>query len=78
MGESCETCRFSAPANNPQVPPFALSCRRRPPLEGRRPMADWPKVYPDEWCGEFEPRPAKVKPARKRPAAGEVEHREQG
>ncbi len=80
MSESCESCRFSAPGGD--RPPGALQCRRHPPVDaGRRPVAQWPAVFPEGWCGEYEARPAVAsKPvAKKRPAAGDVETRsEQG
>lgn len=78
MPESCDSCRFSAP--NEGGLEGTLECRRRPPIgSARREVAQWPKVYPSGWCGEYEAKPAAPKPARaKRPAVGEAEQREQG
>ena len=75
MADSCESCRFCAAGDGRF--PSALECRRHPPVNGgRRPVAEWPHVYPDSWCGEFEARPATPRAAaKKRPAAGSVETR---
>lgn len=74
MAEKCETCRFSAPGKKSGK----LDCRAHPPVDiARHDASEWPTVFPDAWCGEYEARPAK--PARaKRPATGERETREQG
>ena len=75
MQGSCGECRFSAVVPAPKWAGL-VECRRRPPLAGNRPVADWPQVHPDGWCGEFE---AKVKPPVKkqaaRPTSGDVETR---
>ena len=78
MGESCGECRFSAAVNRGRSL-GKLDCRRYPPVDIARHDADeWPRVYPEAWCGEFQPK-AVAKPARKRPATGDVERRgEQG
>lgn len=80
MSESCGDCRFSAP--NEGGLPSTLECRCRPPVGfARREVAQWPKVYPSGWCGEYEQRPAVTQtkaPRAKRPAVGEAEQREQG
>lgn len=81
MSESCENCRFSAPVTDPKWEALTLECRRRPPVQGQRPAAEWPMVPDDGWCGEYDARPATSRaPAKKRPAVGEVETRsgEQG
>lgn len=75
MNDSCGTCRFSAVVPEPKFPGL-IECRCRPPVPGNRPIADWPQVHSDAWCGEYETRPVTSKPARKpRPAAGDVETR---
>lgn len=72
MAESCADCRFSAPGKHP----VKLDCRRYPPVDiARHNAAEWPAVFPDAWCGEYESKPTK---ARKRPTTGERETREQG
>lgn len=75
MSETCSNCRFSAPSLQPDKW-SGPECRRRPPVTEIRPS--WPRTYDDGWCGEYEA--AKAVPApKKRPAAGEVETRnEQG
>lgn len=84
MSESCATCRFGVSVENPKVPALKLECRRRPPEQGQRPAAEWPKVAEDGWCGEYDggaskPAPAKAVAAKKAAQAGEVETRsEQG
>ncbi len=80
VSESCESCRFSAPPVRPDKW-HELQCRRIPPVQSVRPEAQWPNIYREGWCGEYEARPAEAsKPARKpRPTAGDVETRsEQG
>ena len=78
MSESCGTCRFSAPSVRPEKWD-GLQCRRIPPVQGQRPAAEWPNIYGDGWCGDYEARPVAKAPARKKPAVGETEVRaEQG
>lgn len=68
MQESCESCRFSRPTSKL---PDTLECRRQPPVQGNRPTAVWPLVYPGAWCGEYEGDPPKAS----RPRAGAKESR---
>lgn len=73
MNESCENCRFSA---SPKGNAYGLlECRRYTPSIGNRPAAQWPRVYPEAWCGEYEAKSSKAAPAprRKRPTVGDVE-----
>lgn len=51
MKESCEQCRFSAPVESSRWTGF--ECRRNPPVQLNRPVAEWPRVAADSWCGEF-------------------------
>jgi hypothetical protein len=60
MGERCETCRFSTPQGTP-----LLTCRRLSPSADPRRDAQrlsgvfeaiWPDVYPNDWCGEYQPK----------------------
>ena len=44
-GGTCETCRFSI------VLTYASWCRRLPPYSD-----GWPKVKPQDWCGEYQPK----------------------
>lgn len=78
MSDSCQSCKFSAPSVGAY--PEALECRRRPPVDcGRRPVAQWPKVYPDSWCGEYEQKTPTRQATKKRPTVGDMETRsEQG
>lgn len=70
MAESCATCRFSASSKKPGK----LDCRRRPPVDiARHDAAEFPAVFADAWCGEFEAKPSS--PRKKRPATGETEKR---
>jgi len=41
----CETCRYRQ----------ELECRRNPPLNG------YPTVKPENWCGEYMPKPTQPK-----------------
>lgn len=64
MVERCETCRFAKTFLN-----LTLSCRRYPPQlivwpgkdfndpNGESSECDerFPKVEPDDWCGEYQP-----------------------
>lgn len=81
MSDSCESCRFSATVENPKHQALTLECRRRPPEQGQRPAAEWPKVPADGWCGEYEPVERPTTPrqpaAKKRPTVGEVETRDE-
>ena len=78
MSESCASCRFSADPVRPDKW-HGLQCRRIPPVQAMRPDAQWPNIYPEGWCGEYEQKVPEAKaPRQKRPAVGDTETREQG
>lgn len=68
MQESCASCRFARQATKL---PDTLECRRQPPVLGTRPTAQWPLVYPGDWCGEYAAGETKTP----RPRAGAKETR---
>ena len=76
VSDTCGTCKFSASVPEPKYPGL-IECRRRPPMPGGRPVADWPQVPAEGWCGEFETAAPPPKTRAKRPAAGEVETRDE-
>lgn len=54
--ERCENCKFSHPVHGDQHP----ECRRMPPMiqavpsqRGLMNVTNFPRVQPDQWCGEF-------------------------
>lgn len=59
--ETCETCRFNGGLyNHPDADmgtPAGFKCVRRAPVAtgGMMSRANtiWPKVEPDDWCGEW-------------------------
>lgn len=51
-GESCDSCRFSAPLLSSYYPSWLKSlrrCRRHAP----KPSGEFPYVLRDAWCGEY-------------------------
>jgi hypothetical protein len=52
--QSCTTCRFSHKTED--MPDKARHCRRNPPRANDDPddYAEFPLVYADDWCGEFQ------------------------
>jgi hypothetical protein len=52
--QSCATCRFSRKPDD--LPDLSRHCRRHPPKIMRDPddFAEFPLVYADDWCGEFQ------------------------
>jgi hypothetical protein len=58
MSECCANCRFLV------VREPSWECRRHAPViafpeDDPRDRGWWPQVEHDEWCGEWEPRPAR-------------------
>jgi hypothetical protein len=59
-GEQCRGCYFAEPWEDESNQPDPYHCRRFPPSD---PCEDGmgghlpPTVAPDEWCGEFKPKP---------------------
>lgn len=67
MAEACDTCRFvhRRMTANPRKPAEVLECRRRPPKPdftpwGGQTHGKWPQVWPEDWCGQWEPSEVKV------------------
>lgn len=58
--ESCGTCRFFLLRNN-----ATGDCRRYPPQYTGN-MIAWPNLGANEWCGEYQCRPAKKQPPTKK------------
>lgn len=62
MRPSCATCRFShsRPARNPRARDKEIvTCRRWPPQADSAPWggqarAVFPRVFPEDWCGEWQ------------------------
>jgi hypothetical protein len=61
----CSTCRFWEPPDSDDC--FG-ECRRRAPLPRLGPdnadsiaRAEWPSTFDDDWCGEWQPLPARQK-----------------
>ena len=72
MEEACASCRYARPSTKLTE---LLECRKRPPEVGNRPAAEWPNIYPDGWCGDYEQiegDPRAVKAARPRAGAKET------
>ena len=44
LNENCLTCRFNR----------NWECRRHAPLAAENGFADWAKVEPEDWCGEYQ------------------------
>lgn len=61
MSDTCKKCRFSAAAKDD-----LLECRRHAPALHGNSFRTWVKVWPDDWCGEFQPD---------RGSIGEMEYR---
>ena len=62
---TCRTCRYSAPSLPvPNCDDQLLECHRHAPQAlsggGDDPTRGcwWPKMWPDDWCGEFQYIPA--------------------
>ena len=66
---ACAICRYSVPAFKPGLP-TALECRRRSPTvnaakvdwRSQPKFAGWPRVRPEDWCGEWTPSALGEKP----------------
>ena len=57
--ECCRNCRFSKNYDD------ECQCHRNAPrsdMENSSLCVFWPVVYPNDWCGEFEPKPTAVPP----------------
>lgn len=58
MNERCETCRFWLfPDDEPcdiMVDPGI--CMRGPPLIGENGFGEFPLMFSDDWCGEYQPK----------------------
>ena len=61
---ACRECRFwDCPANTrgrvPGAFNDALECLRRAPQAGKGNFryGEWPRTFPGDWCGDFEPLP---------------------
>jgi hypothetical protein len=54
--QSCSTCRYSNQWADPDG--IGMHCRRHPPKVNRDPsdFAEFPLVFPSDWCGEFQPK----------------------
>lgn len=54
---TCQSCKYVEETN--EYGPWY--CRRYAPLAVKQnvtPNADWPSVQPNDWCGEYCPKPA--------------------
>lgn len=64
MYESCWTCKFARNVDSDNNHRTFVECHRRcpVPVDAMTPMeirSQWPRVDPDEWCGEWQPKPEK-------------------
>lgn len=59
--KSCGTCRFFRQLIYPvsKKPRRFGRCHRRPPYSPEGSGSWWPIVRPSDWCGEYQPKPAK-------------------
>lgn len=64
MLEKCENCRFFIPLRLEGREAEMGECRRYPPgvryydIGAAGPHKEWPRSNPDDWCGEFQEKPA--------------------
>lgn len=61
MKESCETCRFSWQDTREYADSDYRYCRRRPPVVMGK-CVDFPRLRKEQWCGEYEAKPAEDTP----------------
>lgn len=73
-GPSCGDCRYGQPTkrgitlgwSTPEGPKTefheSIECHRYPPAGHPTNGNEWPVMWPSDWCGEHQPRPAPPEP----------------
>jgi hypothetical protein len=54
MDRRCGLCAFCC--DQGELYDARFQCRRRPPTKPPGYLDRWPKVEPEDWCGEFAPK----------------------